>query len=291
MSMGQRNELTVTKKKVAPPKPPRPAEGWGYEDSEGVGEGRSEATNEETEDLNLERRMTGMEAVNDRQLSSHADHHPPTPHPSDPPIPPNYFKSCPSVPPTTGHSEESCKRSMMRRRSKSSESMMERIRRLPSISSVSSNSSVSKDKEGKQDVRQKVSSLIEMFESKSPNSSPKRTRRWGESATARDEDVQGDFPELENVDSETSRSLSQSNVPIPPPKPRVVIPPIPPRPLSTDLGDKGAPVIPPRTPAPLLPPKPPGSMPPSIAPRYTHRRSRSYSNPQIEPDPPSLPPK
>lgn len=120
----------------------------------------------------------------------------------------------------------------------------------------------------------KVTSLIQMFESKSPNNSPplqKRSppvqyKRSPPYSRRRSDEVVKRSPNLED-----------SSAPSRPPKPQP--PPVPPRPLMAF--EEKTPVVPPRTPAPLLPPKPPGSKPPLILPRLHHRRSLSDSQPAV----------
>ena len=161
--------------------------------------------------------------------------------------------------------------------------------------------------------RHRVISLIDMFESKSPSSSPPKTMtllsrrelgRWGGARTERSNSFgvmssrKGKSAgsvrlSTSSIESRGNYPLSD-NPPVPPPKPKLSIPPLPPRPFSTECGERGVPSIPPRTPAPLLPPKPPGSKPPIIGPRMSHRRSLSDSEPtRMSPAhaPPILPPK
>jgi len=142
--------------------------------------------------------------------------------------------------------------------------------------------------------RPRITSLISMFEKNSPSTSPtktmtllpqrelsRRTERsnsFGTTSSKKNVLSPGPFwmasgpiaPSLED-DAEIP--------PVPPPKPKLTIPPLPPRPLSTECGEKGVPIVPPRTPAPRLPPKPPGSKPPIVGPRMSHRRSLSDSDP------------
>ena len=246
------------KKRVAPPKPPRPSEGWGAEEGE------------------------------EQQLQSSPDHIPSSL------TPPNPVTHVQVATPTESD------RPLMRKRSMSSESVLDRIRISATLNlpAVAGNGEAAREVPGKP----KVSSLIELFESKSPSSSPtrsrfdRRTSHSGVLAAARKEGLLGNLAEGDETQP-LKRFYSQSGgAPIPPPKPREIVPPVPPRPLSTECGEEGVPIVPPRTPAPLLPPKPPGSMPPSVTPRATHRRTRSndaelFMAPAAALGPPQLPPK
>ena len=134
----------------------------------------------------------------------------------------------------------------------------------------------------------KVSSLIQMFESKSPTSSPKARKRqfqkWTPPSPRRRayavRDMSPDPPDF----------LSQMGLPLRPPKTKLSAPPVPPKPPNSSKIEP--PVVPPRTPVPLLPPKPPGSKPPSVLPRLGHRRSLSDSTSLTREEiPPKIPPK
>lgn len=258
----------ITKKKVAPPKPPRPVEGWGSEEGEELASVERERRGDSRE---LERRVgmtTGTIAISD-PTNRH-----------QPPAKPRPYASASDSPPKVSY-----KSPLLRKRSKSSDFMVERHRSFFNTAASAGSSPVG--------GRRKVSSLIEMFESKSPNSSPKRTRapNWRGKAAATSAEGAGPRQRV--------ASYSQDNAPKPPPKPVIVVPPVPPRPLSTECGEEGVPIVPPRTPAPLLPPKPPGSLPPTISPRtkqQQHRRSlsdtQSESNQIREEEvPPRIPPK
>ena len=228
-SMGRGGEIAgsansgeiLTKKRVAPPKPPRPMEGW---DENGEG--------------------------SEEELRRGED-----------PMPDKVF---------------------IRRRSKSSEGFMEksRVDKNADVSTPTSETTSSTNQ-----IKRKVLSLIERFET----TSPKKTHTsFSESrVSTRKEYEQTNLRVLSPLDP---------GIPVPPPKPRTTIPLVPPRPLSTECGDEGVPILPPRTPAPLLPPKPPGSMPPAVSPRGgTHRRSHSDSEPRYMEkfpiSPPKIPPK
>ena len=130
----------------------------------------------------------------------------------------------------------------------------------------------------------KVTSLIQMFESKSPDNSPPLQKRNSPVQYKRS-------PPFSRGQSDgvvkKSRNLENHFTPSRPPKPQP--PPVPPRPLI--VFEEHIPVVPPRTPAPLLPPKPPGSKPPLVVPRLGHRRSLSDSQPAVlkEGETPRLP--
>ena len=250
-----------TPRKKPPPKPPRPMGGFEFDDME-------------EEELSI---LT----VPDIQLPSYNKKIPPP------------IRIKPSLSTTTSRAGTSVGGRIipppMRRRSRSSECVLDRTLERPRTSSSPSNLMGTLEETKTQSKRKvSVSALIDHFESKSPTASPKRERKGNHlkaSATLLDE-------RRRNSESVAKRS----DVPIPPPKPLVIIPPVPPRPLSTDVGEGGAPVVPPRTPAPLLPPKPPGSLPPSRM--KAHRRSLSDSNPvfvkeimELPPLPPRVPPK
>ncbi len=219
----------------------------------------------EEQQSDLTRRASGMADLEQGQLRSCIPPplSPPTrPHPPDPAA-------------EVRHEQNELKPTLMRKRSMSSESVMDRQRKAKEAQKLPSG--------GRGGAKPKVSSLIEMFESKSPSSSPTRLRAdrrgTGGGFVAAGRNKEGVV--LRNS-TESEQHLTRffstgaGGAPAPPPKPKVVVPPVPPRPLSSDGGEEGGvPVVPPRTPAPLLPPKPPGSMPPSISPRSNHRRSRS----------------
>lgn len=262
-----RLETVTLKKKVPPPKPPRPTKGWG---EEGEGEGTQRRICEEKTEGEVDQRVNGGTA--DTSTESH---------PQSTMVP--VHSESQAIPPKLG---------LPRQRSKSSECVSERhhCTHVGSPRTTEDTESSSSTPTGKP----KVSLLIEMFESKSPNSSPKRNhvpKKWGATAERAEDNGEG-------TGSPRQRhwSCTQSDVPTPPPKPHVVIPPVPPRPLSTECGEEGVPIVPPRTPAPLLPPKPPGSLPPAISPRSWHRRSHSDTRSDMaqfamEEVPPEVPPK
>lgn len=114
----------------------------------------------------------------------------------------------------------------------------------------------------------KITSLIQMFEGKSPGHTPPVRLRSSAQMNCL-------YPPGEH----DARLSKQTSVPSRPPKPQP--PPVPPRPLMGS--DSESPVIPPRTPAPLLPPKPPGSKPPIVFPRLSHRASLSDFQPAMIP--------
>lgn len=176
----------------------------------------------------------------------------------------------------------------MRQRSRSSECVLDRVQEedRPRTSSSPSNMTATLDQSRAN--RHKVSTLIEMFEAKSPSASPKRERRFN--GKQRTSATMSPNASASRQDRGRERPRLHSDVPIPPPKPVVSVPPVPPRPVSSDIGESGAPIIPPRTPAPLLPPKPPGTLPPSRM--MVHRRSLSDSNPiKLEEPQPPVPPR
>lgn len=123
------------------------------------------------------------------------------------------------------------------------------------------------------EARRRVASLIQMFETKSPE-------RQKAAAQTLPSHLQKKLPELPIIEND--------DIPIPPPRPRLATPPLPPRPFSTGCGERGVPEVPPRTPAPLLPPKPPGSMPPST---ISHQRHLGHRRSLSDEQPPRLPPK
>lgn len=126
----------------------------------------------------------------------------------------------------------------------------------------------------------KVTSLIQMFEAKSPTNSPTHSRRRFAPPHRRD-GVKHPSPDRGEDATATA--------PVPPPKPRSVQPPVPPKPSGAA---PSFPEVPPRTPAPLLPPKPPGSKPPNIVPRRNRVEKRLPPLPFVETEeevPPSLP--
>lgn len=153
------------------------------------------------------------------------------------------------------------------------------------------------------DKRARVVSLIDMFEGKSPSTSPTKAstllsrRDLGRRVRTERSNSFGISTSRKGASAAVrlsgNHSLSNSP-PEPPPKPWSVMPPLPPRPVSTECGESGVPIVPPRTPAPLLPPKPLGSKPPTVSPRMTHRRSLSDSDPNAMSPihaPPIVPPK
>ncbi len=118
----------------------------------------------------------------------------------------------------------------------------------------------------------KVLSLIKMFESKSPTSSPPLKR----SPPIKPRKTPPVSPKIYRKSPPVSPKKYRkpsNDVPILPPRPQP--PPVPPRPLVPVEMDH-TPLLPPRTPVPLIPPKPLGSKPSLI---HTHQRSLSDSQP------------
>ena len=264
-SMGQRwNEVKATvKKKVAPPKPPRPAEGW--DDDESPEKMKNGAVRSE-ELGHIVRRVGSIVDVTSKELLQTAKKHPLLTEAEFKPHPQDSLSMKRPIP----------KPRLLRRLSKSLEGLK------VTDSSHTFSDSTPKQVNFTSVSKRSVSSLIEMFESKSPATSPKQRSFFKRKSS----------PALTDKNTVSPKKISpnQRRLPIPPPKPKVIVPPLPPRPLSTDYGKDGVPIIPPRTPAPLLPPKPPGSLPPSVLPRSKHRRSLS-DTPKLEPIPPEIPPK
>ena len=193
-----------------------------------------------------------------------------------------------SITPTPAGSDIS-KPHLLRRRSKSSDCIRKRNDANSTHKETQSADIVSL-------MKQNVSTLIEMFEAKSPNSSPVR-QSWNINRKGSRSVPTNGFNSGPLQKNDTAhKNFPAPDSPIPPPKPRVTAPPLPPRPLSSaDYENGRAPIVPPRTPAPILPPKPPGSLPPSVHPRFRHRRSLSSDSKPIpnfeDTPPPKLPPK
>ena len=329
------------RKRVGPPKPPRPAKGWGEEEEgeEGGKDSVRKSGMADKEQWQLRSPPPSLDTSTrplppDPTTSQHHDRPlPPDPTTSQPliqairplptplqhltqddrPLPPDPATSQPLTqadrplppdPSPSHHLSMADNRSpLTRRRSKSSESIRDSSRRTMA----------GRDGPG---YKPKVSSLIQMFESKSPCSSPTKLRfdRRGSGAVFASRTAEGssgtgaggagykeevrsstEVPDSTRVHSHSVGGRS-GDAPTPPPKPKLVIPPVPPKPPSSETVEEGGvPVVPPRTPAPLLPPKPPGSMPPnsiSSRPTYSHRRSRSNESEFFMSSlPPQLPPR
>ena len=285
---------TTGRKKVPPPKPPRTdliaagvVEG-GSATIEGGGKNERERRvgnddrRETTQELKrVVRRVSSIVDMNDQELTRVAKSTTPVRHGPRITMQPPLSKSAPSsgtpIP----------KPKLIRRRSNSSDAIL----RPPSIKKAYSNDPrMMRHANVQRKPRAKVSHLIQMFETKSPEHRREQVNvfRWTPPSPRRRSNALSEVSSGDSTESSPSHGIGR---PYLPPKPQYSAPPVPPKPIPTT--GEGPPVVPPRTPAPLVPPKPPGSKPPTIVPRMPRQRSHSDSDSKILEDinPPRVPPK
>lgn len=226
----------VGKKKIPPPKPPRTDIPLDYSSVE---------YGEQVEFFNSARRVSGLVDMDVSQLYQ-LDRKATTPNKDQKPFPPRDGSFQPPTGPVPVPSV------VNRRIETATETEAKRVLTL----GRSVDSALNKAPDSP-----KVLSLIKMFESKSPTSSPplKYSPPFN--------------PRKSPPISPKKYRKQPNNVPILPPKPQP--PPIPPRPIIPAEGSD-TPMPPPRTPAPVIPPKPQGSKPSLV---HTHQRSLSDSQP------------
>ena len=296
----------IERKRIPPPKPPRTdlieeevtsAEGEGVavverEKKEKKGGGESGEVKEEIK--RVVRRVSSIVDMNDRDLTRVAKSTTPVRHGPAPPTKPRHMTIAPPTkprhmtiaPPTSPRSGSSSpipKPRLIRRRSKSSDGILR-----PSLTKAYSNDPRMMQHAKERKSRPKVSRLIQMFETNSPD--PQKEQgpkfKWTPPSPRRRSNALSEISSGESVESSPSHSR-----PYRPPKPQYPAPPVPPKPLPCT--GEGPPVVPPRTPAPLVPPKPPGSKAPKVVPRIPRQRSHSDSDSKILNDdlPPRVPPK
>ena len=294
----------MERKRVAPPKPPRTdlieaglvsrergvsapvavevAKVEAPKGKERVGEMENSEVKEEIK--KVVRRVSSIVDMNDQELTRVARSTTPVKHGPGPAQPRK------PAPPMSPPMSPIPKPRLIRRRSKSSDGIL----RPASIMKAFSNNPQMMRARAKLKQRPKVSHLIQMFESKSPETeTPQKEQaalpksKWTPPSPRRRSNALSEVSSGESVES----SPSHSSRPYLPPKPLHSAPPVPPKPLPST--GEGTPVVPPRTPAPLVPPKPPGSKAPKIVPRIPRQRSHSDSDSKIldEGPPPRVPPK
>lgn len=286
----------IERRRIPPPKPPR----TDLMETEGASEertniaaivDRAKKVKEESGEVKEEikkvvRRVSSIVDMNDQELTRVAKSTTPVRHGPAPPIKPRP-RGATSAPQSSSGSPIPKPR-LIRKRSKSSDGILR-----PSITSItkaySNDSRMMRHPRAQQKQRPKVSRLIQMFETKSPEVKQEKgpTFKWTPPSPRRRSNALSEVSSGESA--ENSPSHARPNLP---PKPQYPAPPIPPRPLSC-TGEEGPPVVPPRTPAPLVPPKPPGSKAPKVIPRVPRQRSHSDSDSKIlnEDIPPRVPPK